>query len=386
MLERIVMAHKKLNLLVLPILFPREPGDMLGIFVVDYLTAVAPHCNVTVLDLQVSGRTRGLREERMGEARVVRYSLVQGPKPGALKPLLYLLWLYHGWRLARSLGPFDVIHAHGSTLTGNLALLLRSATGTPVVVTEHSSPYPRLRSRGFSRWLTRRALEGADLALFVSMGLQQELAAFGIAPRRAEVSYNPVDTGLFDIRNKTPLIERRNILFVGRIEPFKGALRAVQAFRAIASSHPGWTMTVVGEGPELAAVRSLVSADEALRDRVRLPGQLDKVAIAQRMNEASFLILPSQRETFGLVVAEAMACGLPVIIGENIGAREYVGLEAGLAVPAADTAAIATAMERMVAALPGYDPARIRAGVVERFGFEVFGSRMRDLYRSLEST
>lgn len=319
----------------------------------------------------------------MGEARVVRYSLAQGPKPGLLKPLLYLLWLYHGWRLARSLGPFDVIHAHGSTLTGNLGLLLRSAIGTPLVVTEHSSPYPRLRSRGFSRWLTRRALEGADLALFVSAGLRQEFAALGIKPQRAEVSYNPVDTRLFDIRNSTPLGERRDILFVGRLEPFKGALRAVQAFQAIARGHPGWTMTVVGEGPEMLAVRNLVNADETLRERVRLLGQLDKVAIARRMNEASFLILPSERETFGLVVAEAMGCGLPVIIGETIAAREYVGEEAGLSVPATDTAEIAAVMERMIAALPGYDPGRIRAGVVARFAFDVFGSRMRDLYQSL---
>jgi glycosyltransferase involved in cell wall biosynthesis len=78
-----------------------------------------------------------------------------------------------------------------------------------------------------------------------------------------------------------------------------------------------------------------------------------------------------------------MACGLPVIIGDGIGATEFVGPGSGITVAAGDVEAIAAAMDTMIGTLATYDPARIRAGIVGRFGFEVFGSRMRELYASL---
>lgn len=383
MLDVVPMADKKLDLLVLPILFPRGPGDMLGIFVVDYLTAVAPWCNVTVLDLRIAGPARGPTEERMGEARVLRCALSRERPPAVLEPLLYLRWLRRGVALARSLGPFDVIHAHGSALTGNLGLAIGASTGTPVVVTEHSSPWPRLRKRPVARWLARRAIDGADLALFVSDGLRREYAECGMRPRRSAVTYNPVDTALFDISRGPPPAERREILFVGRLERFKGAGRAVDAFRAIAEANPDWRFTVIGDGPEMPELRSRLAADPLLAARVALAGQLGKQDIARAMQRSAFLVLPSERETFGLVVAEAMACGLPVIVGDSTGATEFVGPGDGIAVPARDVGALATAMQRLIATLGRYDPQGIRAGIVSRFGFASFGERMRDLYASV---
>ena len=151
----------------------------------------------------------------------------------------------------------------------------------------------------------------------------------------------------------------------------------------IGDRHPGWTLTIVGDGPEMPAIRTLLAADAKLGERVSLPGQLGKPAIASLMNRSSFLVLPSERETFGLVVAEAMACGLPVIIGDTTGATEFVDADDGIKVPAGDTNALAAAMDAMIASLPAHDPARVRARIVESFGFEAFGARMRDLYHSV---
>lgn len=377
------MTERRIRLLVLPILFPRGPGDMLGIFVVDYLRAVAPWCDVTVLDLRIAGAENRLVEESLGAARVIRRVLSAGAPPRLLKPLLYLRWFFEGWRLARRYGPFDIVHAHGAGLTGNLGLLLRFAMGWPLVITEHSSPFPRFAARGVARAMARHALERADVALFVSQGLLDDIRAAGISPAQARVSGNPVDTDLFRITSPTPLAARRQVLFVGRLERFKGALRSVQAFQRFGAGFPDWTLTVIGDGPEEPAIRALLDADRQLAARVRLAGRCGKDQIAAAMNEASFLVFPSERETFGLVVAEAMACGLPVIIGDSIAACDFVDEGCGLTTPAGDVERIAAAMAILAGKLPAMDSLSIRARIVERFGFARFGAWMRDVYAGL---
>jgi glycosyltransferase involved in cell wall biosynthesis len=142
-------------------------------------------------------------------------------------------------------------------------------------------------------------------------------------------------------------------------------------------------MTIVGDGPEAGMIESLAAADATLRGRVRLTGQLPKQAIAREMNQASLLMFPSAHETFGIVVAEAMACGLPVIIGDRAAPIEFVDDSSGISVPADDVGQLAAALRDMVGNLDRYDSAAIRRTVVERFGFEAFGARLRAVYESL---
>jgi glycosyltransferase involved in cell wall biosynthesis len=81
-------------------------------------------------------------------------------------------------------------------------------------------------------------------------------------------------------------------------------------------------------------------------------------------------------------VAEALSCGLPVIVGNLTAPQEYVNPENGLLVPPDDIKAIAAAMQQMIASAGTYDAASIRARVTERFGFENFGKKLADIYRS----
>jgi len=376
------VSGKKLNLLVVPKLFPAGAGDISGIFVLDYLRAVEPFCDVTVLDNRISGRARGVMEERLDGVRILRVALTTHPVNRWLKPFYYLRWFAAGYQAAAALGEMDVIHTHGSTLAGNLALLIARRKRVPVVMTEHTR-ISKLMRGPLLAWLTRRALERADCVLLVSDDLRRQVAAAGIGPNRCEVTFNPVDTDMFRPTNPLPLAERRNILFAGRLEPYKGALRTVRAFGAIAATHPGWRLTIVGNGTEQAAIEALVVGDPALRDRVRLTGQLTKQEIAHEMNDAALLMSPSEHETFGIVVAEAMACGLPVIIGDEAAPIEFVNESAGRRVPASDVAALAQALRDVIASLDRYDSAAIRDSVVRRFGLEAFGARLRAVYESV---
>ncbi len=82
------------------------------------------------------------------------------------------------------------------------------------------------------------------------------------------------------------------------------------AFAKVAGDHPGWRLVIWGEGPERAAL-------EALRDRLGLTDRVDLPGLTERpgqwVEDATVFVLSSRFESFGNVVTEAMAAGLPVV-------------------------------------------------------------------------
>jgi glycosyltransferase involved in cell wall biosynthesis len=195
------------------------------------------------------------------------------------------------------------------------------------------------------------------------------------------VTYNPVDINLFNISGKTNSTESRNIIYVGRLEKYKGCLRALLAFQKIIRKYKNWIFTVVGDGPELSDVQNLLREDRLMSNKVVLKGKLDKEKIPEEMKKASFFVYPSEHETFGIVIAEAMACGLPVIVGDGTAPKEYVDIDSGILVPPRDIDAIAHAMEYMIEHHSDYNCELIRQKVIKKFGYEEFGKRLNQIYR-----
>ena len=104
--------------------------------------------------------------------------------------------------------------------------------------------------------------------------------------------------------------DAKRLICVGRLTAQKRFDRAISAFAMIASRHPQWTMDVYGDGELRGQLQRQIDVAR-LTDRVRLlPPTADIYSEYQR---SSFLVLSSDAESFGLVIAEAMACGTPVV-------------------------------------------------------------------------
>jgi glycosyltransferase involved in cell wall biosynthesis len=97
----------------------------------------------------------------------------------------------------------------------------------------------------------------------------------------------------------------------------------------------------------LSIIRSKkVHGFDCLSEPISLIGRLPHAQLARELDAHDVLVLPSRVDSFGMVVAESMACGLPVIVTENVGAKELVSVgENGLIVPVGDSDALADAME-----------------------------------------
>ncbi|MFH1499091.1 MAG: glycosyltransferase family 4 protein, partial [Verrucomicrobiota bacterium] len=184
--------------------------------------------------------------------------------------------------------------------------------------------------------LERRAAETAlaDWHCVASTIVRDQLLADGIGADRIWVCPYAADERVFyPSAEKRPAGKR--IVFAGQITARKGLGVLFAALRRL----PGATLDCYGPaGADAAAV--LAGIDEP--SRIRLHGAVPQAELGERFRAADLLVLPSWEEAFGLVVPQALACGIPVVISDRVGARDIVAhREQGSIFPAGDADALA---------------------------------------------
>jgi glycosyltransferase involved in cell wall biosynthesis len=139
------------------------------------------------------------------------------------------------------------------------------------------------------------------------------------------------------------------VTYLGRLSAEKGVRFLVDAWGLVADRHPSWRLRLVGSGPEEKAVRRAVAGLAVGADRIEFaPPVLDAEAV---LAQSDLVVLPSLTEGLPLVLAEAMACGLPCI-ATDCSAGVRLLSEGGVAarlVPRANPAALADAMDSLMA-------------------------------------
>src|SRR5262249_39121293 len=201
-----------------------------------------------------------------------------------------------------------------------------------------------------------------------------------------EIVPNGVDTERFAAAEPADLPDGRRVLFVGRLDARKGFPVTVRAFGTLASTRPDLRLVVAGDGPDRDAVQVL---PPAFRSRVTMLGTVpnaDLPAVATACD--LYLGSATGGESFGVVLVEAMAAGLPVVASDTPGYDEVVrhGTD-GLLVPPSDPDALAVAAGRILD-----DPAlaaRLAAAGRDRaktFDWSVVVERIEALYgRALQA-
>jgi phosphatidylinositol alpha-mannosyltransferase len=237
----------------------------------------------------------------------------------------------------------DVVHAH-EPLTPSTGLWSLLESPAPVVGTFHSG-VSGSRLYDLASPLLRRAARRLAVRLAVS-----EHAA-RVAQRRIggffEIVPNGVDVERFSGAAPGDLGPGTKLVFVGRLDPRKGFPTAVSAFARLAADRPDLHFVVVGDGPDRDAVKSLASG---LRERVVMLGPVPNRELAPVLAACDLYLGPSiGGESFGVVLVEAMAAGLPVVASAVPGYEEVVRDQVdGLLVPPRDAGSLAEAVARVL--------------------------------------
>jgi D-inositol-3-phosphate glycosyltransferase len=270
--------------------------------------------------------------------------------------------------IASEEGPYDAIHAH-YWLSGVAGAHLKTRWSTPLVVSFHTlarvkdvaspgdPPEPLFRKRGEARVIRAAdriiAPTDTERAQLVELYDADEQRIF-VAPPGVDLErFAPGDRKAAKLRfgfSDDPLV-----VFVGRLQPFKGTDIAVDAMARLQAMVPDAQLAIVGgdspRGSRGERVRLRVAARRlGVSDRLRFMQPVDHSELPELYRAADVVIVPSASESFGLVALEASACGTPVVATAVGGLRTIVrDGESGYLVPSRDGQSFAMAISRVLA-------------------------------------
>jgi glycosyltransferase involved in cell wall biosynthesis len=254
------------------------------------------------------------------------------------------LIVHFGFRI-RNLQNYDVIVLGSWENPAYLSLLARAKKLKKISVGIYES---HLKSQKFKRGLISsvRAKFFRSMTFSISFGPGSTYALEQMGVKREAILelFNLVDNDWFRVNSKHPEVELHAghiFLYVGRLIQIKNIESAIYAFSSIASKFD--LFQIVGEGKQLQALKTLVQK-LGLEHQVEFLGHLSQEKLARVYASAQTLVLPSENEVWGLVVNEALACGLHAVVSDQAGVAEAVKTHRGVYVSATDFQNLASAM------------------------------------------
>ncbi len=280
------------------------------------------------------GRVEAVQLRPMMHQRWSRLPLVgQNPRMQLADRLTGRLWDYPRW-LAPRIRDFDVFHV----VDHSYAHVMRVLPAERTVVTCNdvdamTAALPSSSSIGPEGLLAKSVLDGVSRAAHVaciSEATRTQLVASGrVAAARTSVTYLGVHPSCTPASNGTP--STADVLHVGSTIPRKRIDVLIEVFAGARQTMPQLRLIRVG-GPLTAEQRDFAGHLGVLDGIVEMP-TLDRDGLADLYRRAALVLLPSDREGFGLPVVEAMACGTPVVASAIPALREIGGDAAAYCAP-----------------------------------------------------
>jgi glycogen(starch) synthase len=279
----------------------------------------------------------------------------------------------------------DVIHAHTGYPDGVAAADLADRLGVPLVITEHATFLDRLFAVAEIRAAYVRAAQRATRLIVVSETFADELRESVPELRdRLHVVPNVVDVDSISIGHPD---ERRHgeLLFIGYWKEVKGIDVLLRAVARLRESRPDISLRLIGQAgnAELDRRWRSLATDLGIADAVSFEPPQGRAGVAAALRRADVFVHASRRETFGVVAAEALAAGLPVVAADSGAVPEIVGRGAealGAVVLPDDPEAFATAVRDVLDRRSEFDPVALRSTVEARYAPARVAQQLLEVY------
>jgi glycosyltransferase involved in cell wall biosynthesis len=227
----------------------------------------------------------------------------------------------------------DAVAAVGYARPESMALLRWARReGRPAILMSESQAidHPRV---WWKEAIKRRRVRAFSAALVGGPAHREYLVSLGMPRQRIALGYNAVDNdhyareaarALADPEGGRGMPSRPYFLAVNRFVPEKNLARLIEAFalyRSMVGAEEGWDLVLCGSGPGGAEVEAAVQSS-GLASAIHRPGFLQAGELSRWYGHASAFVHPSLMEPWGLVVNEAAACGLPLLVSDRAGCAE----------------------------------------------------------------
>lgn len=361
--------------------YPHRYDAMAGLFVRKHAQAVVRQgVEVTVLYLHLD---RHIHREEIVEQVTdgVKEVYVYYPCKWG-----YLRALRHGYQyIQRKWCRPDLCQLNVITKNGLLPLYLWKRFSIPYIIIEHWSGYlPMNRAQSLNRkrrFFARLISRNAQAVLPVSQALMNSMKECGLTCRCWQLINNVVDDFFYanpKTKHQTP--NTRHFIHIScfdeQAKNIQGLLRAVHI---LAQERQDFHLTLVGTGADFAVDKAYAESLELVPDLVSFTGELPPQQVAEELTKSHMLILNSRYETYGIVLAEAAAVGIPSIETNTCGLQ--LPKSCGIIVPPEDEESLAEQMRLFIEGKVSFDKEIIREQG-KAYSFNAVGKELKAIYES----
>lgn len=280
--------------------------------------------------------------------------------------------------VVRDFGRPDILHAHFGS-SGIAGALIKKLSGIPLVITEHSSlMLPNNANDNFKKRVLK-AYTDCDKLIAVSSHLKNHIEHLGA--KNVILIPNIIPHSYFaDIGNVKK--NAKQFISVGSLLHNKRFDLLLSAFERLCCFKEDATLLIAGNGPLFRELQERIHGKE-LQDRIILLGYVENSELPALYRESACFVLASDYETFGVVYAEAIASGIPVIASDCGGPADIIDQTNGLIIPRGDEDELYRALVYMYNNSSLYNSNDMINNCYEKFGEESVIRRISSVYKDL---
>jgi glycosyltransferase involved in cell wall biosynthesis len=380
--------NKKLHILVIPSWYPENKDDFRGSFFREQSLGVYKQgCNVGVIFPHLKS-LRGFNKIRI--LPKIEFEYDEGiktfrmlwnnwfPKITFLQIFFFkILGLILFKRYAKKFGKPDLIHCHSVVMAGWLAEKISDKHNIPFVITEHNS----LFFEGYHKQLYSKVSEicnKASMCFAVSSDYSKKLVK--IIPNSPNwISHNNIVKSDFlttkiDKKNKEPFV----FLSIANLAKHKNVPLILKSFKKFNLEHPKSLLKIVGVGPEASSLNRL--KDRLQIKNVSFLGTKTRKEIVEEFNRSNVFILGTTYETFGVVLVESIAMGVPVIVTDCGGSDDIMNRQVGRVTKQNDVEDMYNSMIEIYKKYNGFKPERLREQAKSNFSESILSKKLINYY------
>jgi len=268
----------------------------------------------------------------------------------------------------------DIIHVHNSS-AAKLALWIKRYYGIPYVITEHSSLLWDVSSLDNKQLLEKKTIYKESK---INIAVSESFAVYLAKNFNVSFQYIPnvVDTDFFVSTEKGN--SQSNIIkicSVGNLTKNKNHTLLISAVNSLIKSGINIELVIAGGGAEFSSLQAQIES-LSIADKVKLLGFQSRNQVLKILQSSNYFVLPSIKETFGVVLIEAISCGLPVLALNNGGSNSIINESVGII-----SASEKEFLECLLTLVSNnYDRKIIKQYAVEHYSSEVIGTKLLNTY------
>ena len=376
-----------MHILVLPSWYPSSYNSLSGIFFKEQAEALAKFGHkVSVISIQEIGLNEILQDKKMPnfyrkgiENNVYTYTM-EYPNFIRIKKfrmqLKKILFQKIFKKYIERDGLPNIVHLH-SFGNGEFAIWIKKNYNIPYVVTEHSTDFARKNLSIEALKKASNIFKYSSYSIAVSKQFKELLEN----KFNQKFSYIPniVNMDIFSLKHEL-LKDTFNFICIGFLNKKKNHKMLIKAFTKVFKNQKNITLSIVGSGSEYTQLESLITKLD-MQNQIFLKGSMARDCVVRILQESDAFVLSSQYETFGVVIIEAMACGLPVVSTKSGGPESIIALkELGLLCNITEDS-LSQALRELYTNRLQYNPVFIRAYAEQHFSEQAVCMQLNEIYK-----